>query len=592
MSYEYSSESRRLDIPNPFRVENYFYLAAATILILAAIVLLLLSRAGLSAHVTAWSLAPLLVGIFLLLKGIDYGRRALMQLRFFFGRGEPRSLAGEIPLDQSGKGQGADGLKETLRQNALSFQEPQGALNGLLYTWIRELIYAPPPIQVIAQRQFQTGLAILITLLSFLVAWVGFSGSASASWMGLFYFVFTAFLLIKPLEYGAASQANLGIKGLVGLVLASIFGPVVIPLFSASLPDISWLSLNGQAFFLLLAAIAAVGLFFVALTKQMIAPPPTTMACEQQALSMNSHPKQLLDELDREMQKEWTEQIPNRRYSRVLPNIGTGIGSFSAEVLEETQPMPRDDLRQIDLTSCFALPRYKWLGWLDGMGMILTLAGAVSLIVFAALLKPESLEPGVAAFVTFGAAMLIVGNFCFKAGHALWGRFDFVSELIWVEMSGNYQSAKLDYGNQFTDRVKTEKQVINIETMTLRVWVAQLETVSFGKNSQRWLVGMRGLPDQAKYLGQHITQFAGDQSIIVAPASGADMQKVAALGTINRFGGGQANAALPQAIIQAIAGTTGVQTAQDVLSCSSCSEPVESNASFCSGCGTMLAAAV
>jgi len=591
MSYEYSSESRRLDVPNPFKVENYFYLAASTILIIAAITLLLLSRAGLAVHFTAWSLAPLLVGIYLLLKGIDYGRRALLQLRFFFGRGEPRSLAGEIQLDQTGKGQGADTLKETLRQNALTFQEPQGALNGLLYTWIRELIYAPLPIQVIAQRQFQTGLAILITLLSFLAAWVGFSSSASASWMGLFYFVFTAFLLIKPLEYGAASKANLGIKGLVWLILASIFGPVIIPLFSSSLPDISWLSLNGQAFFLLLAAIVAVGLFFVALTKQMIAPPPTTMACEQQALSMNSHPKQLLDELDREMQKAWTEQVPNRRYSRVMPNIGNGTGSFSAEVLEETQPMPRDDLRQIDLASCFTLPRYKWLGWLDGMGLLLTLAGTVSLIVFAALLKPESLEPGVATFVTFGVAMLIVGNFCFKAGHALWGRFDFVSELIWVEMSGNYQSAKLDYGNQFTDRIKTEKQVINVETMTLRVWVAQLETVSFGKDSQRWLVGMRGLPDQAKYYGQHITQFAGDQSIIVSPTSAADMHKVAALGAINQLGGGQASAALPQ-IVQAIAGATGVQTMHDILSCSNCSEPIESNASFCSGCGTRLAAAV
>lgn len=586
MSYEYSSESRRLDLPNPFKVENRFYLAAAAILLVAAISLLLLSRHALATHLSFWSLLPLLMGLVLLFKGIDHARRALMQLRFFFGRGEPQSLAQDLAVDQTGKGNGADALKETLRQNALMFQEPQGALNGLLYSWIPQLIYAPHPIQVIAQRQFQTGLAILVTMLSLLIAWVAFSNPQASSWMGLFYFGFAVFLLIKPLGQGANAQTDLGVKGLVGLVLASIFGPVLIPLASHALPDLSWLSLNGQALILLLAALGAVALFFVALTKQMIAPPSTTMACEQQALSMNNHPKQLLDELDRVLQTGWTEQVPNRRYARIFPNIGNGAGSFSSEVLEETQPMPRENLGKIDLAACFALPRYQWLMWLDSMGVILTLIGAVALIAFAALLDPVNRMPSVTAFLAFGAAMLVVGNFCFKAGHALWGRFDFVSELIWVEMSGNYQSAKLDYGNQFTDRIKTEKQVINIETMTLRVWVAQFETVSFGKHSQRWLVGMRGLPDKARYLAHHLSQFAADQSIIVAPASDADMHKVATLGALNQPGSGQTPAGLPQAMLQALAGTQAAAPHQ--ASCPACHLPVEADARFCSECGTVL----
>lgn len=590
MSYEYSSESRRLDLPNPFKVENYFYLAAAGILLLAAISLLLLSRNALAAHLSFWSLLPLLMGVFLLFKGIDYARRALMQLRFFFGRGEPKSLAQDMGVDQTGKGTGADALKETLRQNALVFQEPQGALNGLLYSWIPQLIYAPHPIQVIAQRQFQTGLAIGVTMLSLLIAWIAFSNPQASSWMGLFYFGFAVFLLIKPLEQGANAKTDLGVKGLVGLVLASIFGPVLIPLVSHALPDLSWLSLNGQALFLLLAALGAVALFFVALTKQMIAPPPTTMACEQQALSMNSHPKQLIDELDRMLQTGWTEQVPNRRYARIFPTIGNGTGSFASEVLEETQPMPREDLRKIDLAACFALPRYRWLMWLNSMGVILTLLGAVALVVFAALLNPINFEPGVTAYLAFGAAMLVVGNFCFKAGHALWGRFDFVSELIWVEMSGNYQSAKLEYGNQFTDRIKSEKQVINIETMTLRVWVAQFETVSFGKHSERWLVGMRGLPDKAKYLAQHLARFAADQSIIVAPGSSADMQKVATLGALNQLGGGQVPAGLPQAMLQALGGT---QTSPaQTLHCPACQAVVEAGARFCSECGAVTSPSI
>lgn len=589
MSYEYSSTSSRLDFPNPFKVENYFYFAAAGILIMGALTLLLLGRSGIANHMSFWSLTPLFIGIYLLFRGIGYGGKAFLQLRFFFGRGEPKNLATEIQADQLGKGAGADALKETLRQNALTFQEPQGSLNGLLYTLIPDLIYAPHPIQIIAQRQFQTALAMAVTFLSFGIAWIGFSSSSSASWMGLFYFLFTAFLLIKPLDEGASSKADLGVKGLVGLVLAAVLGPVIIPLIGSGLPDVSWLSLNGQTFLMLIAAITSVSLFFVALTKQMIAPPPTTMACEQHALSMNSHPTQLFDELDREMQKEWTEQIPNRRYARILPSIGNGAGTFMGEVLEETQPMPREDMRQIDLQSCFSLPRYKWLGWLNVMGVLLTLVGVISMIIFSALMESESFESSVAVFATFGVAMLLVGAFCFKAGHILWGRFDFVSELIWIETKGNYQSAKLDYGNQFTDRIKTEKQVINIETMTLRVWVAQLETVSFGKNSQRWLVGMRGMQDKARYISQHVIEFAGNQSIIVSPTSVADMQKVAALGAINQVGGGQAVDARAM-MLGAIdsAGLTAVSLPEIV--CQACRAVLEPETAFCSNCGTKLAA--
>lgn len=80
-----------------------------------------------------------------------------------------------------------------------------------------------------------------------------------------------------------------------------------------------------------------------------------------------------------------------------------------------------------------------------------------------------------AAYLTLGLAGLTLGGFCLRVGHPLWGRFDFKSQLIWVTMEGNYQAAKIAFGNQFTDRIKTQKQVINIETMTLRVWVAELQ---------------------------------------------------------------------------------------------------------------------
>ena len=96
MSYEYSSTSNRLDIPNPFKVENYFYFAAAGILIMGALALLLLGRNGIANHMSFWSLTPLLIGIYLLFRGIGYGGKAFLQLRFFFGRGERSTFQGAV----------------------------------------------------------------------------------------------------------------------------------------------------------------------------------------------------------------------------------------------------------------------------------------------------------------------------------------------------------------------------------------------------------------------------------------------------------------------------------------------------------------
>lgn len=54
--------------------------------------------------------------------------------------------------------------------------------------------------------------------------------------------------------------------------------------------------------------------------------------------SMNCPPSQLLDELDRKLQQEWTEKIANRRYCKITPKITGSTSSFAGELLEETQP--------------------------------------------------------------------------------------------------------------------------------------------------------------------------------------------------------------------------------------------------------------
>ncbi len=592
MSYEYSSESRSLDFPNPFKVENLFRFAGGLILLAGGFILLLVSRGNIASSLSIWSAAPLAIGVALLLFGIYYIATMMARLRFFFGRGEPLGLAQELNADGGAGDARSAGLKETMRQNALTFQEPRGALNGLLYTLLPRLIFAPLRLQGMAQRQFHTALAMAVTLLSLLVAWVGFGASRQSGWLGLFYFGFAAFLILRPLEDGDLAKADLNVRGLVVLILVAIFGPVLVPLVAGRLPDISWLSLNGQTFFLLIAALGAVLLFFMALTKQLVAPPATTMGCETASLSFNAHPKQVLDELDRELQRNWVEKVPNRRYAKILPAIGSGSGIFAGESLEETQPFSPSTQPRIDLATCLREPRYQWLTFLNLLGLGLMIVAVAALVMFGVSLQPDTLERSIFAYATFGAAMLLVAHFCFKAGHLLWARFDFLSELVWVEMKGNYAPAKFDYGNQFTDHIKTQKEIINIETMTLRVWVAQLESVTFGKGTERSVIGMRGLPDKAHYLCQHLSSFAINQSMIIAPSSNADIEKVKALSAINQYSAKDSDAATPAGLLAQMGAPSSLATTMGIAgaprACPACQMINEADARFCTNCGSAL----
>ncbi len=252
--------------------------------------------------------------------------------------------------------------------------------------------------------------------------------------MGLFYFGFSVLLLLRPLESGVAAPANVGMRGLIGLILAVIFVPVPLPFVASGLPSLDWLSQNVQTLFLLLAALFGADLYFVVLMHQMTGLPPTNMAREQTSLSMNCHPKQLLDELDRTLQDTWVERSPNRRYAKTVPLIDSGADTFAAELVKESQPMSGTGQNRVEPGAAFVMPRYRFIAWLDVVGVALIALGVAWLLVFGAKLRPEVGDVHLFSLLTLGLAMLVVGHYCLRAGHVLWGRFDFVSRLVWVEM--------------------------------------------------------------------------------------------------------------------------------------------------------------
>lgn len=597
MSYEYSSDQKQLDFPNPYRVENILWALRAGILVLCAIALLLLARKHLAAQEVGRFIVPVAMGTLLFVAGAWNLVRIAQQLRVFFGRGQPAGLARELAPATAGTSAGAEALMQTLRQGALEFAVPAGALNGVLYSLVPNLITAPAHVQDILQNRFSNLAAYTFLLLSMAMAEVFVWGSAVQGWVGAFYLGLVLLMALKPVSGGdAEARVRFNLAQVVLLVLAAVLGPVALSFVQAQLPDLSWAAFGSQAFVILLALTIIEAVFFVAVQKHIDPPPPVSKVDTLGAVSFNADPNLLMQELDREMQRNWVLRIPNRCYARQVPQVALGqqAGNFKGLILEETQPLAPAAFNRMDWSTVRAYPRFFWLMVIDVLGVALTLAGALALVGFAVEFDPSSAWRPVFGLATLGMALIAVGGYAFRSAHTLWGRFDFESTLSWVEMEGSFIRSKVDVGNRLQDRVFTERAVISVENMTLRVWVTHLRSVVFGHRSNgsathRIITGMVGDPGRAEYLKDCIESFAAAQSIVLAPGSAEDGRRMVAMARANQLGdaggGTQAlsSSTLGEALLhgsrpEAGAGAPG-------LFCSSCGTRNHADAVFCEGCG-------
>ena len=594
MAYDYSSDNKRLELPNPFRVENTFLFACAAVTLLGGLTGLMWARAAIQEESTRRGIAPLLVGVALLAAGCSFAVIAARRLRFFFGRGRPRSLAPEVAIGATGNSQRADFYKTTLRQGGLEYPEPQGALNGVLYHAVPRLITAPVVVQELTQRHFFNALSFLVTLVSFLFAWGLFGTEATRPLISIVYFVFGAAVLLRPLVSG--NTARLGTGSLIALVVAAIVGPVAAGLMGTALPSVRY-SVTSQAFFLLLFALVAVVLILGALHAQIDASPQTERSCEQRTLSMNGPPASLITELDRTLQSEWVEKIPNRRYTRVEPVTegAAGSGRFAGELLEETQPMPMSGTAAVTLASALRAPRHSWLVMLDLYGTLLTVFGVVCALVYVHGFDPSRVLQdgwGNTATVGYAAVCLAIAAFCFQSAGAIWGRFNFESELVWVELQGTWQSSRIGTGNQFNSRLQTENDVVRVEAMTLRIWRARVESVVFGKDGQRQVTAMYATSQQAARLADDLEAFAARQSVFVAPRAAEDKRRIDALQATEALLGGQAPVradALAGAADAPRVTSAGADAGTPAPRfCTACGAKAAAGGRFCSACGTAL----
>ena len=588
MSYDYSSESRRLELPNPYRLQNRFLWGCAVLLIVGGLMSLLGARDALQMASAGHGAAPLVVGLVLLLAGIACAATAARRLRFFFGRGRPHSLAPDIPVGAVGGSPRADAVKDMLRQGGITYPEPQGAVEGVLYHWAPQLITAPQEVQFLAQRNVFNLAALAATLASFVVSTMVFGSEATRPWIGLLYFAFGAYFLVKPVL--GQGRARLTSVSLAGLIAAAILAPVLLGLLAGKLPDMTAYSVTTQTWVMLLTALVACALATFAVLAQVDAAPQTRASVEQQRLSMNSPPASLMDELDRHLQTQWTERIPNRRYARIEPVVTaeTATGNFAGELLEETQPLPLPGSAAPTLASALATPRHRMLLLLDAYGTALVLAALVCALLFVRRFDAASpLADNRLSLLGSAAILGFVGVFCFRESARLWGRFDFESVLTWVEMVGNYQRSRIGTGNNFSSRMTSDNDVVRTEAMTLRVWRARIESVVFGKDDNRQVTAMFSTEPQARALAEHLLEFARGMSVFVAPTSSEDQQRIAALNQGERALVGAADAP-PAALIHRELQTAAALGSSGKRFCPACGSEASPGARFCSNCATAL----
>jgi predicted nucleic acid-binding Zn ribbon protein len=503
-----------------------------------------------------------------------------------------------VPLGVNGDSKAARDLQDMLRQRALSYAEPVGALQSYLYHQFPKVMTAPIVVQYFAKQHFFNICTIATAFISFLVAWLLASDPQTQSWIGLIYFIICAGWLIKP--YSNSDSNPLKTSHIIGLVVASILLPIFISLLSSKLPDLNGLTFHLQTFVLLFCAMVSSILLFFAALGQTTDAPATQVSNELLRMSMQAPPASMFEELARRQQTHWTENIPNRCYARIEPQtpIGSGSGTFTGELFEETQPLPMKGRNVSDTAGMFADRSRKFLAMTDIFAVVLTILVTVFVVLFIRHLSVNIDWVSQRWNLLSGASMMLcVALFCFQNASRLWGRFDFESTLLWVTAQGSYQTSKLGTGNQFSSQLQTENKLVRVEDMTVNIWRARIESVSYGSNTGRQLTAMFATQQEAKQLAADLLSYVGGQSVLAAPNSSMDLQKIAAISQASEaLRTGESTPTLTPALEKMLGGTAVKANTNSAAStaalknrfCNQCGQTQTQTAKFCSDCGSSL----
>lgn len=543
--YEYGTGQQGLNYPNPYRFENYMLSIKVAVFMCATLYLLFLSRGNLQEKNIYALLITMVAAIMFLVFAVNCAIRISKQLRVYFGRGQPASLAPDVQPNAFNSTQESAKLKETIRQGAIYIETPPGNLNGFLYAQFKDLIIAPKEIQILFQHCFGNIVKMLTLFALFVISAFLAIGSNLNGWLGILYSSVAIILILNPLFRRKVNDVDLNLGKFWVLLGITLLVTVGLVLYQEVLPDVSKYNFGWQTLVLTFLAIIGELVILRALYFQLEKPMGLTTAFQQEAITFNADPTQIALEVERKLQEGWNMQIPHRIYSRIHPYIQAQqkTGQFKIELMQESQPIaPKALADGLTLETVLADNRKKHIFIVNIMAVVVALFATIGLTYVAT----EAQAIHAVDYETLAWTPLLIGTlglsmYWMKIMHGLWGRFDFESTLYIVETEGNFVTSQVNFGNQIKDSLQASKDVITCENMTLRVWVTHLKTSVFGHGitgtngglNPRRIIFMTGLKDQSIAWVESIKEFAGKQSMLISPTSSQDLTRMTQLSQMN-----------------------------------------------------------
>ena len=105
-------------------------------------------------------------------------------------------------------------------------------------------------------------------------------------------------------------------------------------------------------------------------------------------------------------------------------------------------------------------------------------------------------------------------------------------------MDGTFQNGEMRVGNVFRGNIQSRATVTRIEKATIRLWMCDITTVAYGKDSQRFVMNMTSVDNQANDAIVRLQEFVKDKSLITVPTSEGDRSRNEMLSGLEKQWGG------------------------------------------------------
>ncbi|MBL8334166.1 MAG: zinc ribbon domain-containing protein [Rubrivivax sp.] len=557
MSYQWGPNGPAFEYPNCYRTENRVLTLRAAVLLVVALVMMWIALAEpdvpaptpgavLRTKLDRGQPEPHVVMalVFIALAIYDLVMVSL-QRRVQIAPGQPAPLAGELGQRAKGVSAGAQDLK-----NAITSGVPMPSkVEGPWRRWLELLApgVAATPVAVrgfmeerLAHALTAVGLLAALGLTSLIVRQPPALALAALLYAGL------AGAMVARSAWivrGGPGPVAVAVVLLVAFVLATAAG-----WFAPLLPGIGRLPKLGltPATVVLLVGWLLLELLGLLAARNRVEPPMrSNLAESEHTEEIQSEPERVMQELERDLHRFWTEGIPNRRhaYQSALGDPATEDGRFTASLLEESQPVmaePRPGERHAR-TSVLMLA-------LPVLGLLLTLAGGALWVRLAHVTMENKAEPFTWAATAFVLVML--GGYAVRVVHLLWSRFEVVSTLVSVSCKGARDGGR---------GVRLRMRVVHARSS----FYAGGEHVV----GSRTLINLVGDSGDAKRSVQQVKVYA-ERAPVDEPGRPA---------------------AVPRPVVPAAPSQSpspGLAAPRMARFCANCGQPLALGARFCQGCGT------